>query len=258
MKINKKNKSELEENGFTIIDNYLSNDEIIDLKNRIDQVQKKQIDEFGLNNLKLIGEENLVRCPFLYDNFFLNFIINEKGINIIRELLGNYAILSLQNSIVIPPHMKHHQSFYHRDIIYQDFTSSKHLGINFYYCLDDYSDKNGGTCFIPRSHKMENFPEKYIEITPEVKAGSIIIFDSMIYHKAGENKSDNYRYGLNQMYTLPFIKQQFDFSQIIDSGLLGEEIKENSDTLKILGYRSREFNGVVQYREEKLKRIKNE
>ena len=60
----------------------------------------------------------------------LRKIIQEEVQKIVETILGEYAILNLQNSIIISPHNSHHQSFYHRDIIHQDFTSSKPLIIS--------------------------------------------------------------------------------------------------------------------------------
>ena len=156
----------------------------------------------------------------------------------------------MQNSIIVPANQKHHQSFYHRDIIHQDFTSSKPIGINLYFCLDDYSKENGGTCFIPRSHKMEKMPQEYEELSPSVNAGSIILFDSMIYHKAGINNTNQYRYGINHMFTLPFVKQQFNFPLILD-GKYSDQYPLN----RLLGYHSREYYNVLHFRNERLKRF---
>lgn len=236
--------------GYEVIDNILSNEEIEILKEKLNSVHKTQKKEFNEEKLKLIGEENIIRFPFLYDSYFLNLIYNSQIQNIVKTILGDYAILSLQNSIIIPPHTSHHQSFYHRDIIHQDFTSSKPLGINIYYCLDNYNEKTGGTCFISSSHKLKKFPEIYTETTPQVRAGSIIIFDSMIYHKAGINNSDEYRYGINHMFTLPFIKQQMDLPQI-----LGEDYTDDIKLRRLLGYNSREYKSIFHFRNERINKL---
>lgn len=239
--------------GYEIIENILSYNDILILKEKLNLIHKIQKNEFEEEKLKIIGEENMIRFPFLYDTHFLDLIYNPQIQHIIKSILGEYAILSLQNSIVIPPNHNHHQSFYHRDIIYQDFTSSKPLSVNIYYCLDDYNETTGGTCFIPNSHNFETFPEIYKEDTPQAPAGSIIIFNSMVYHKAGINNSDEFRYGINNMFTLPFIKQQMDLPQI-----LGENYTTDHNLKKLLGYNSREYKGVNHFRNERIKRIINE
>ena len=49
----------------------------------------------------------------------------------------------------------------------------------------------------------------------EAKAGSVIFFDSMLFHRAGFNKSKNIRRGVNTMYVRPIIRQQIDFTALM-------------------------------------------
>jgi len=239
-------------NGFQVIENLLTNDEICLLKIKLNEVYEIQKNEFGFDNLSLINEQEMVRVPFLYDEYFMNLFLKPEIREIVDSTLGKHAILHLQNSIIIPPNQKHHQSFYHRDIIHQDFVSSKPLGINLYFCLDEYSKENGGTCFIPKSHKLDKFPtiDDFEEISPTVKAGSVILFDSMIYHKAGTNSTNEYRHGINHMFTLPFIKQQINFPHV-----LKDKYVDEFPTNRLLGYHSREFYDVLDFRNYRLKRV---
>ena len=239
--------------GFQIIEDVLSFEQITIYKKKLQIIHEIQKKEFQEERLKTIKEDNIVRAPFLYDVSFLDIINDQKIIQVVKCILGEHAILNLQNSIIIPPHDSHHQSFYHRDIIHQDFVTSKPIGINLYFCLDDYNEENGGTCFIPRSHKMESMPSSYEEITPPTSAGSIILFDSMIYHKAGINRTNGFRYGINNMFTLPFIKQQINIPHAFN-GKYAEEYPLN----RLLGYHSREYYDVLHFREERYKRAKNE
>ena len=57
-------------------------------------------------------------------------------------------------------------------------------------------------------------------LTVTAKAGSAIVFDSMLMHRAGYNHSNKIRRSLNHMYTKPFIKQKYDFPTFIDESLL--------------------------------------
>lgn len=239
--------------GYLIIENVLKDDYISSLKLKLDKIQKKQEEDFGVDKLELIGEKNMVRCPFVYDYNFLSLIDNPLILKVCEEILGSYFILSLQNAIIIPPNQSHHQSFYHRDIIHQDFTSSSPLGVNVYYCLDDYTPENGGTIFLEGSHLSPFLPKIKNEVCPKIKKGSVILFDSMIYHKAGVNSTNNYRYGINHMFTLPFIKQQFNFPSLIPN-----DFSYSPSLERILGYKTQEFTSVNAFRNYRLKKIKNE
>lgn len=237
--------------GFEIFENVLTEEDIKFYKERLSKVYDQQVDEFGLDNLSLINEENMVRSPFLYDSSFINVFYNDFVNNLVTSILGKFAILSLQNGIVLRSNTEHHQSFFHRDLIYQNFTTSKPISINIYYCLDDYDSSNGGTTFMIGSHKKDYFINEAEQIIPRVKSGSIILFNSMVFHKAGSNTSSSDRFGINNMFTLPFIKQQISYSNILDP--------TNDQKLnQILGFKSKEFFDVKDFRNYRLKRILNE
>ena len=237
--------------GFQVFPAILSDERILAYKNRLTDVYKEQVDEFGEDNLAKIGEQNVVRSPFLYDESFRDVFYNNFTKKVVKDILGDHAILSLQNAIFIPPYQSHHQSFFHRDIIYQEFTSSRPLSINLYYCLDDYSEDNGGTSFMPASHKQEKLPLDQNEETPTVKAGSVILFNSMVYHKAGNNQTNQTRCGINNMFTLPFIKQQIKYPHCL------KDKTEDKVLNRLLGFESNEFLSVSDFRNYRLNRKNN-
>tara|TARA_A100001515_G_scaffold119261_1_gene101838 strand:- start:484 stop:1227 length:744 start_codon:yes stop_codon:yes gene_type:complete len=239
------------EKGYQVFPNVLSVKQIEFYKNAMLEVYSEQVKDFGEINLKSIGEENVVRSPFLQDKSFQFLFYNDFTKKVIKDILGDHAILSLQNGIFIPPKQNHHQSFFHRDIIYQEFTSSRPLSINLYYCLDDYNEENGGTCFVPQSHKVEKLESFHNHETPGVEAGSVILFDSMVYHKAGNNKTNQTRCGINNMFTLPFIKQQIKYPFCL------KDKTQDKDLNRLLGFESNEFLSVTNFREYRLKRNNN-
>jgi len=247
------NLKEFNYKGYTILENVISQKEISILKEKLNHIQSTQISEFGESKIESINERGTVRCPLVYDSYFLTLINNSYIIKNLELILGEYFILSLQNSIIVSPNQKHHQTFYHRDIIHQDFTSSKPLGVNVYFCLDEFTSLNGGTTFIPCSHNMEIFPTSYDEVIPNVKAGSVIFFNSMVYHKAGINSSTQPRYGVNHMYTLPFLKQQINLPLALNN-----KYSQDYPINRILGYYSREFSSVKDFRNYRYKKISNE
>lgn len=238
--------------GYQIFPNILDNLQVSHLKSKLDEVHALQVSEFGEERLLLIGESDTVRAPFLYDDCFINLFSGMFANTITKEILGDHRILSLQNAIMVKAKSSHHQSFYHRDIIHQNFTSSTPLAINLYYCLDDYNLETGGTHFLARSHKMDHLPTNQEPVVPNISAGSVILFDSMIYHKSGVNSSNFDRYGINNMFTLPFIKQQIDYSSII------KKKTSNADLNQLLGFYSREFDGVNDFRKYRFEKLSND
>lgn len=235
-------------NGYQVFSGVIEKELARKYKTKLAEVYRQQLLEFGTENIEAIGEENIVRSPFLYDPSFQDVFYNSFAKRVVKDILGEHAILSLQNGIIVSGNKDHHQSFYHRDIIHQTFTSSRPLAINLYFCLDDYNQHNGGTTFIPESHKREGFLCDSEE-TPNVEGGSVILFDSMIFHKAGTNNTETTRCGINNMYTLPFLKQQINYPFCL------KEKTSDPQLNRLLGFDSKEHLGVDEFRKFRLERL---
>lgn len=241
--------------GFTILKNVLSEKKIEKFKFKIENIYAQQVAEFGEENLKLINEIDLARALLAYDSDFLELIQEPNSTKIVKSILGvNYA-LQLQNSIINRPNKEHHQSSWHRDIPYQEYTVSEPICVNVFYCLTPFNSKTGGTILLPYSQKSEKFPSlNFVEencIQPELDAGDVVIFDSWVFHKAGYNSSDMVRYGVNQLFTSPIIKQQINLPE-----LLGGKYSDNEELGSILGYKYDVPKSVNEFRQNRLNRNK--
>ncbi|MES2593560.1 MAG: phytanoyl-CoA dioxygenase family protein [Bacteroidota bacterium] len=242
---------ELTINGFSIIENLLSEKELVTARKKLDDVYNKQVNEFSENELDAINELHLARMPFIYDDYFLKIATNEKLISVIQKFLGNYFILHLQNGIINMPKQGHHQHSWHRDLPYQDFIISKPLAISCLFCLDDFNLSTGGTIVLPHTHKTDKMPsQEYIDkfatqIT--AKAGSVILFDSMVFHKAGYNGSDQIRRGLNHMYTSAILKQQINIPESLNG-----KYSDDPFLRMLLGYDACPPKNVFEWRNQRI------
>jgi ectoine hydroxylase-related dioxygenase (phytanoyl-CoA dioxygenase family) len=114
---------------------------------------------------------------------------------------------------------------------------SKPLAITALFAIDDFSEETGGTHVLPFTHKSEVLPSNsYIDsnrVVASASAGSAIIFDSMLFHRAGPNRSQVIRRGVNHVYTTPIIKQNYDFPRA-----LGRQEDLDPFIARLLGYTS--------------------
>jgi ectoine hydroxylase-related dioxygenase (phytanoyl-CoA dioxygenase family) len=222
---------EIKKNGFSIINSAFSKDKIEKIKSEFVRIQKQYIDEREGGGINEIQESNIIRLPMSYDSsLFIELALNSKILKIVQSLLLGKFILNQQNGIINPPRNKYSQGRWHRDLPYQHFISSRPIAISAIYCVDDFNYKNGATYFLPHSHRYEKFPsENFIEnnaIQLEVKKGEFIIFDSMLYHSGGFNKSSKPRRAINHVYTIPFFKQQINIPFNINLSSLSSQEKE--------------------------------
>ncbi len=241
-------------NGYSIIRNAFSKEICETAKINIDKIYKYQIEEYGNEeSLKSINENNLARALIVYDDFFSQFVKNKHIDDILKIAFGEKYILNLQNCPINRAHTKHFGSTWHRDLSYQHFIPSRPIAITTLICIDEFTEKNGGTCIIPFSHKFEKFPsQKYIDENEkkiEAKQGDILIFDSLLFHRAGENNTDEERKLIVQVFTLPFIKQQISLPKALN----GKYIKDKKLSY-ILGYDSDVEENVLNWRKRRKKR----
>ena len=237
--------------GYSIIDDYLSEEFCADLVKRVTEIYNKQVNDIGLDILKSLNEENIVRNLVAYDDKFINLVL-ENGINeVIADILGPNYQLSLMNAVINTPDKVNHQSSWHRDLPYQEWTISSPLALNAFYCLTDFKVKNGATRFIPFSHKMESCPSTNFidnnQITIEAKQGAIIVFDSMLYHSAGINYSNENRVGMNALFTKPLIKQQINYSRVFAN-------HQDPRVRRIMGVRFDTPDNELEFREKRIAR----
>jgi ectoine hydroxylase-related dioxygenase (phytanoyl-CoA dioxygenase family) len=244
--------------GYAIIPDVIASGQIEDLRVKLDQIYQQQVDEIGGEaNLSILGDNYNVRCPLVYDDAFLTVASDPVILRIVEKLLGDYFILMLQNGILNVPFRGNDQNagFWHRDLNYQHFVSSRPLSISGLLCVDDFSDETGGTYLLPASHKVEPFPSlSFVEqnqIVVNAKAGSWIVFDSMMFHRGSYNRSNKVRRAINHMFALPFLKQQISLPQA-----LNHRFEKDPFLSKFLGYESEPPQSVRQFRQDRIDRTK--
>jgi ectoine hydroxylase-related dioxygenase (phytanoyl-CoA dioxygenase family) len=199
-----------------------------------------------------INELDLARMPFIQDKSFINLFMDPLILELTEKVIGLKFHLHLQNGIINRPERIHHQTSWHRDLPYQDWVSSRPLGFNAFICLTDFKTTNGATFVLPYSHRLDYFPsDKFVkenEVQVTAERGSVIFFDSMIYHRAGINVSQEIRYGINNMFVVPILRQQLDIASIADT------LSDQIEVRKVLGSDFKLENSVKSYRSKRQKK----
>jgi ectoine hydroxylase-related dioxygenase (phytanoyl-CoA dioxygenase family) len=201
----------------------------------------------GTDNLRSMDEHNTIRLPLAWEPAFLELAANNTILEICARLIAGYVVLNQQNGVINPPHaQRYNQGAWHRDLPYQHFVSSRPLAINALFCLDAFTLDNGATRVLPASHQQEDFPsDRFIAdqaSTIEAPAGSFIVLDCMAYHSGGVNRTDRARRAVNQVYSIPLLKQQIDLP-----AALGEQFTTDPRLRRLLGYDVRTPRSVGDY-----------
>jgi ectoine hydroxylase-related dioxygenase (phytanoyl-CoA dioxygenase family) len=242
--------------GYGVIAGALSESELGTVRAKLDEVYEAQVEEIGgEGRLREMNDAHIVRLLLAYDDYFLRPATHPTVLAVVGRLLGDYFIIGQQNGIINPPAQENYQVSWHRDLSYQHFVSSRPLAVSALFCIDDFSEETGGTHVLPASHKTEPFPSAEFvgrnELCVTAQAGSVLVFDSMLYHRAGHNRSNFKRRALNHMYTLPFLKQQISMPEALQ-GRFGED----EFLRRFLGYESEPGKSVAQWRNAKIERAR--
>ena len=117
----------------------------------------------------------------------------------VDAILSENCIIHSYNGIDLRPHVENPvQNAIHRDS--PRFSRQYPLSIQILYMIDAFTRENGATHCLPGSHQIADrptdryFAENAVQI--EGNAGDAMVFDSMVWHAGGENKTSDSRRGL--------------------------------------------------------------
>jgi Phytanoyl-CoA dioxygenase (PhyH) len=240
--------------GYSVLKTGWHSTAIADLREHLDAVLERQTRESGASNLAAIGDALTARCPLVYDEAFLSLATFAPLLALCRHLLGDFIVLMQQNGIINPSGNSHTQAAYHRDLPYQHFVSSRPLAVSALFCIDPFRVDTGATIVIPGSHRVERFPSDEVAaslgVSVAAEAGSFIVFDSMVFHRAGANTSGARRRAVNHVFSVPFIAQQISLP-----AALGGRYAADPQLARLLGYESTPAASVQEWRDRRLQRV---
>jgi hypothetical protein len=172
------------------------------------------------------------------NNFSIPFLEKMYCHDEITYFLGGNYILGGINAVIRGKDESTYVSNLHRDV--RTYMSDAKLLIQMIVTLDDFTDQNGATYFLSGSHKTSLKPDETFFYHDAERAivpkGSIILFDSNIWHAAGINYTSEPRRALTLGYNRPFFKQQMDYSRFLGYDFvagLSPELKQ------VIGYNAR-------------------
>ncbi len=240
--------------GYTVLPGYLSAHPNQALRQAVRDVYDRQCSEFGADNLARIGDAGVCRSPFMDDSLFCDLLKDPFLLKVMRHYFGPLFTLNVQRGVISAPNERHPASVWHREPAYQNFTTSRPISFSTIYLIDGSSAENGGIHILEGSHRFEGFPsdryaidhQKVVEAVP----GSLLVFNSALYHRGGQNVSDQPRHSVVQIYTHPLLKQAIEYPRA-----LGGRFRDDPELAMLLGYQAALAVGDRAYRSQKLEQV---
>lgn len=159
----------------------------------------------------------MVLVSSLYSHALAKLPGHEKLMDPFNTLLGDGCILYAYTSSSMPPNDSNYSRRIHVDSPH--FIPDYITNIGATILLDDFTEKNGATQYLPGSHLDRNRPtEEYFEENCETvlaSAGSVFYFNARLWHRGGINKSQQWRHALTFNMCRSWMKQRLDIPRLM-------------------------------------------
>lgn len=99
------------------------------------------------------------------------------------------------------------------------------ISINAMWALSPFTEENGATRIVPGSHLRQDSPVyggDYDTVAATMAAGSVMLFDSRLWHAGGANKTDARRYAISCYYCAGWVRQQENLQLGLPQDLVAE------------------------------------
>ena len=196
----------LETEGYAVIENYLSADDVATKRADLARILAKN--PTGRNDFEGFSTQRIYALfakTRTFDAQATDPLIN----GVLERVLGPGFLLSAPVGISIGPGEKA-QPVHRDDGVYPVARPHRELVVNTMWALDDFTEANGATVVIPGIHKWsDERPSEGVETFRAVMpAGSVMLFVGSIYHGGGANTTDKSRLGVILEFCAGWVRPQ--------------------------------------------------
>lgn len=198
-----------ERDGFVVLPEIIPKSRVLALTEALLRVEAEH--GFGyaktsFEGLKTVRINNLL----VHDELFWTVPLEPEVLTLAERLLDRELLLSSLCSLTLGPGQEAQPL--HEDTQQIPLPRPRApLAINAIWALSNFTEDNGATHIVPGSHKQPSSPPYGAEIDTvqaTMKAGSIMLFDSALWHKGGANTTSMRRYALSCYYCAGWLRQQ--------------------------------------------------
>ena len=236
----------LDEYGFACVENALSAADVKTIKQALHKsIAASEADGVPTRNYAFDPDSHNQRVfhLFNYDEVFIDLIQRPDALAFVRHQLGEAFLISNFSANITEPGNAVMQLHADQGYVLPPWPDTP-LACNVAWLLDDFTVDNGGTCYVPGSHKLGHGPdpEKQYDTVPiEAPAGSMLVMDGRLWHQTGENRTASQtRAALFGYYVLRWIRPQMSWNTML---WLKTIAKLTPEFLHLLGF----YTGNVEH-----------
>ena len=215
-------KAILDHDGICVIENMLDAQALKRVREALKTgIASDERDKVQLRGFNFDPDEHNLRVFDLVgkDRLFVELVENPIAIELVRHVIGFSFLLSNFSANVTAPGsgaMGMHADQGYLPPPWPPYA----MAVNVAWTLDDFTENNGATRFVPGSHQKDHGPDWTAgpdsSLAIECPAGSIFVMDGRVWHQTGLNRTeDQTRVGLFAYYVRPFIRPQWNWYMTI-------------------------------------------
>ena len=229
--------------GFAVVPHALSREHAAELRAALAALvvaQRAAADE------RTAVDDYMVHNPMILDPRFLDLLENPAIVSALDAFLGPTSILYAYTSSSMPSGGSNYSRRVHVDSprVIPDYMTN--LGV--IVALDDFTDDNGATYFLPGSFERTDPPsqEEFFDGAERVypQRGDLVVFNARTWHYGGVNTTFDDRHAVTLNACRAYMRQRFDYPRMV-----GNEIGSTlSPTLRrFLGFEVRVPTSLEEY-----------
>jgi ectoine hydroxylase-related dioxygenase (phytanoyl-CoA dioxygenase family) len=249
----------IEHLGVAIVEDAVDPSMIEETRDALYRVRDRIVADVGRERLERAAELGVLRLMMKYDPFFFRYLALSPMLEIVDRIVSPAAILHLQNGFILPSLPPNQPADVFQTRFHQDFPRVMGgfvASVNVMVAVDPFTPERGATSVVPGAHQRGTPPTEAFmtaaAVTADCPAGSLVVFDSTLWHRAGHNTSGADRLAINHQFTRSYFKQQIDYVRA-----LGPEVVEAQSprTQRLLGWYTRVVTSLDEYYQPEEKRL---
>lgn len=207
-------KDQLDRDGYLPLEGILTAAEVAAINERLAELTAAEGDRAGLEVHQEKGTDRLADLVNKDPRFAVCFS-HPRVLAAMRHVLGEFRLSSLNSRAALPG--EGHQAL-HADSGHPVEPGAYEV-CNSIWLLDDFTPENGATRVVPGSHRRGTMPADEMpdpaaphpdQIQLTGRAGTVVIFNSHLWHGGTKNHTDKPRRAMHSYFALRHLPQQLD------------------------------------------------
>jgi fumagillin biosynthesis dioxygenase len=215
--------AEIDAQGFCIVHGAISRADAARLKERLWQAAES-LREAGLSTHSSILDPTAANVRIFdlpnHHPAFVDLLTRHDILQVVRVALGGDFLASNFTANIACPGSLPMRIHSDMALVFPEPWQQR-WALNVIWCLDDISEANGATRYLPGSHRfslIDELPQDADDRTVPfiAEAGSIIVMDGRLWHTSGSNRTaDQTRAMMFAYYSRSFIRTQANWHELL-------------------------------------------